>query len=423
MYGLRRFGIKLGLATIKNVLDHLARPQDKFSCIHIAGTNGKGSIASALSSILHASGYRVGLYTSPHLVKFNERICINNEPVSDKEVVASYEAVKQADSNQRESGNREPTFFEFATAMALFEFARQRVDWAIIETGMGGRLDATNVINPKLSVITNISVEHREYLGNTIAEITGEKGGIIKPGIPVITGVKQKNGINVLKKIARAKSARLYRLGDDFRVRRTKSAFTYFGIENVWRDMKKGLMGKHQIENSALALAACEVLSISGQAVLPLKSIKKGLEENRWAGRLEKVSDSPVILLDGAHNLSAARTLADFLSEKYAGKKITLVLGFLDDKPYSAMLSALLPLCSKAVLTKPVIDRALEPQALYTIAKKIITDAIIIQDVAKAVKYAVETASPDEVICIAGSLYVVGEAKEALGENIIDTPI
>ena len=417
MFGLRRFGIKLGLETIKNILQQLGSPQDKFSCIHIAGTNGKGSIASALSSILHASGYKVGLYTSPHLVKFNERICINNKPVSDKEIVASYEAVKKASP-----GKREPTFFEFATAMALFEFARQKVDWAIIETGMGGRLDATNIIKPKLAVITNISLEHQEYLGNTIAEITGEKGGIIKPGIPVITGVKQKNGINVLKKIVREKSARLYILGDDFRVRRTRGAFTYFGIENVWRDMKKGLMGKHQVENSALALAACEALSISGQAVLPLKSIKKGLEENRWAGRLEKVSDSPVILLDGAHNLSAARTLANFLSKKYAEKKITLVLGILDDKPYLAMLASLLPVCSKAVLTKPVIDRALEPKILCEAAKKIIPDAIIIPDAAKAVKYAVETASQDDVICIAGSLYVVGEAKEAL-EKILETDL
>ena len=187
MYGLRRFGIKLGLDTIANILDVLGNPQKNFPCIHIAGTNGKGSIASSLSTILNLSGYKVGMYTSPHLVKFNERICINNIPVLDEEVVESFAAVKNLHSE-----DREPTFFEYTTAMALYVFAKHKVDWAIIETGMGGRLDATNIIEPEVCVISNISKEHQAYLGNTIHEIAGEKGGIIKENIPIVTGVKQK---------------------------------------------------------------------------------------------------------------------------------------------------------------------------------------------------------------------------------------
>ncbi len=187
MYSLRRFGIKLGLSTIKSILHNLDNPQDTYKCIHVAGTNGKGSIAYALSSILRTSGYKVGLYTSPHLVKFNERICINNKPVSDKNIVESYKAV-----NKVIQSDLEATFFELTTAMALYEFNRQKVDWAVIETGMGGRLDATNIIKPVISIISNISVEHQRYLGSTIGQIASEKGGIIKKAVPVITGVKQK---------------------------------------------------------------------------------------------------------------------------------------------------------------------------------------------------------------------------------------
>lgn len=411
MYGLRRFGIKLGLSTIKNIIQGLGNPQDNINYIHVSGTNGKGSVASALATILHLCGYNVGLYTSPHLVRFNERICINNRSISDADVVASYEAVKRV-----HCGDREPTFFEFATAMALYEFGRQNVDWAVIETGMGGRLDATNIIKPELAVITNISLEHKTYLGNTIAEIAREKGGIIKKNVPVVTGVKQKNALSVIKDIAEFQSARIYRFGDAFRVRRNNGTFNYFGIENTWRNMQTGLIGRHQVDNAALILAACEVLN-KNNLNLTLPSIKDGLVQNRWPGRLEIVSRSPLILLDGAHNFIAARNLAKYLSENFSDRNITLVIGILDDKPYTAMLKSLLPLCNRTILTSPKIDRALAPQKLYAIAKKIIPAIHIIPDVEKAIIHAIETASPNDVICIAGSLYVVGEAKEVFEKN------
>lgn len=409
MYRLRRFGIKLELGTIRAILKGLGNPQDGITFIHVAGTNGKGSIASALATILHLSGLNVGLYTSPHLVKFNERICINGLPISDENVVRSYDAVKRV-----HHGKREPTFFEFSTAMAFYEFGRQKVDWAVIETGMGGRFDATNIISPALSIITNISVEHTMYLGHTITQIAGEKGGIIKKNTPVVTGVKQKNAIKVLKSLAQSLAAPLFRYGEAFRVRRNPDAtFNYYGIENIWRQMQTGLIGRHQVDNAAIVLAACEVLNQS-QTKLSLPTIRKGLIQNKWPGRLEVVSKSPLVILDGAHNFIAARNLAKFLSENHTNKNITLVIGILDDKPYASMLQSLLPLCNRVVITAANNDRALPPQTLYDIAKQTVRDTTMIPDVATAVKHAIETASRNDVVCIAGSLYVVGEAKEAL---------
>ncbi|MCK4983916.1 MAG: bifunctional folylpolyglutamate synthase/dihydrofolate synthase, partial [Desulfobacterales bacterium] len=406
MYGLRRFGIILGLETIKRILSALGNPQENFTSIHVAGTNGKGSVASALSSILHESGYKVGLYTSPHLVRFNERICINNCQISDADVVKSYKAVQQV-----HHGDRSPTFFEFATAMALYEFGRQKVEWAVIETGMGGRYDATNIITPAISIITNVSMEHRDYLGNTLAQITREKAGIIKQRTPVVTAVKQKQAQSVVQRVAHKKSAPVFMLGKDFTVRRNRTGyFSYYGIENTWHDLQTPLLGHYQVQNAALALAACELLN-KHKAEISFKSIKNGLTKTRWPGRLEIVSDKPLVILDGAHNLIAARNLSKFLAANLVNRRIILVVGILDDKPYAPMLKSLLPVCSRAIITRAKTDRALPPQKLYATAKKIISDVTTVADVAKAAKHAIETAGPDDVVCIAGSLYVVGEAK------------
>jgi len=414
MYGLRRFGIILELDTIKGILKALGNPQNNFASIHVAGTNGKGSVAAALSSILHQSGYKVGLNTSPHLVRFNERILINNRQISDADVVKSYQAVQQV-----HHGDRSPTFFEFTTAMALYEFGRQGVDWAVIETGMGGRFDATNVIRPAISIITNVSMEHREYLGNTLAQIAREKAGIIKKKTPVVTAIKQKQAQAVVNRVASKKSAPLYILGKHFKVRRQNAGeFSYFGIENTWRHMHTPLLGHYQVENAALALATCELLH-KDKAEISRKNIQDGLTKTRWSGRLEIVSDNPLVILDGAHNLIAARNLARFLSENLPHRRITLVLGILDDKPYAAMLKSLLPVCSRAIITRAKTARALAPQQLYAAAKKIISDVTIIPQVAAAARQAVETAGPDEAVCIAGSLYVVGEAKEAIEKGLL----
>lgn len=414
LYGFQRFGIKLGLSTIKRILAGLGDPQDTFACIHVAGTNGKGSVASTLASILYRSGYKTGLYTSPHLVRFNERIQVNSRPISNEKVVTSYRAIKDA-----HFGKRNPTFFEFTTAMALFEFAAQKVDWAVIETGMGGRLDATNIVNPALSIITNISLEHREYLGNTLTQIAAEKAGIIKKRTPLVTGIRQKKAFAEVKRIAAGKKAPLFRLGTDFKVRRNQGqTFSYYGIRNVWHNLQTALPGSYQVDNAALVLAACELIG-KDNAALTLNNIQEGLSKNLWPGRLEIVSDNPFIILDGAHNLAAARNLAKFMSTNLAGRVITLVVGILDDKPYKAMLKSLLTPVNRVILTRAKIDRALDPRKLYEAAKNLKPDVAIISDVARAIKNAVETTPRHGAICIAGSLYVVGEAKEAFEKGLI----
>jgi len=261
-------------------------------------------------------------------------------------------------------------------------------------------------------------MEHRFYLGSTIAEITGEKGGIIKRDTPVVTGVTQKTAVDVLKRIASEKSAPLYRLGEHFKVRRSKNGqFSYSGIDHQWKNMKTGLPGNHQIDNASLILASCEILMQQG---LPLKldQIKNCLASYAWPGRLEivpaKHKVTPEIIIDGAHNLMAARKLGKFLQQEYSHKKITLVIGILDDKPFESIMQSLLPYCTRVILTEPDIDRRLLAETLMPYTKSIVEDTVIVKKVASAVTHAIETTAPDGAICIAGSLYVVGEAKKAL---------
>ena len=414
MFALRRFGIKLGLATIRRMLSGLDNPQRRYRCIHIAGTNGKGSVASSLAAILTKSGYRVGLYTSPHLVRFNERIQVDGEAISDMQIVRLFRRVQPT-----WAGGREPTFFEFTTAMALAEFARRKVEWAVIETGMGGRLDATNVITPELSLVTNISLEHREYLGDTIDRIAFEKAGIVKRRTPVVTGIRQPSAFSVLSETARQRSAPLYRLGSEFRVRRrADGTFTYSGIEHVWTGLATGLRGDHQVQNAALILAACELL-LPKAPQINIGSIREGLIENRWPGRLEVVSQNPLVVFDGAHNLDAARQLSRWLSKNMKGRALTLVVGILDDKPYRAMLKCLVPLASRVIFTQAKINRALPVQTLVTAAQPMTSGITVITDVAQALKFAVKTAPTGGLTLVAGSLYVVGEAQAAIDNGIV----
>lgn len=409
LYRLQRFGIKLELSTIRRMLAQLGNPQQTYAAVHIAGTNGKGSVAAALASILTSAGYRTGLYTSPHLVCFNERICIDGRQVTDEEVLSAYRTVKQVDP-----GERQPTFFEYTTAMALYLFAQRRVQWAVIETGMGGRLDATNVLAPAVTVITNVALEHRAYLGSRLAQIAAEKAGIIKPQTPVITAVHQPAAIAVIEKTAAAKDAPLFRLKTHFGVRRSgNGTFCYRGMHHRWPAMHTPLQGGHQVENAALTLAACEILKNSGNR-LPREAIRTGLARTRWPGRLEIVRADPLVILDGAHNLIAARRLAGYLAAELKDRPVTLVAGILDDKPYAAMLRCLVPLCRRIVLTRPVIDRALPPSLLLREVKKLGAAATVIEAVPDAVHHAITSAAPHGAVCVAGSLYTVGEARQYL---------
>jgi dihydrofolate synthase/folylpolyglutamate synthase len=289
------------------------------------------------------------------------------------------------------------------------------VDWAVIETGMGGRLDATNVIRPALSVITNISMEHRLYLGGTVEKIASEKAGIIKDRVPVVTGVKQPSARRVIEAAAGAAQAPVHLLGRDFSCRRNRNrgTFDYRGMDAEVRGLRTGLAGDFQTVNAALVCAACEVLRRSGLEITE-ESIRRGLAENRWPGRLEKAADRPMVLLDGAHNLAAAKALSDYMKNELAGRRITLVCGVLDDKPFEKILSDLCRGVTRVILTRARIDRALPPETLAPVARRFVSDVTQIGNVAAAVAHAQETTPETDVIVIAGSLYVVGEAKAYL---------
>lgn len=420
MFQLTRFGIKPGLEIIEHLVDGLDSPHKNYSIIHVAGTNGKGSVCAYLTSILQQSGFRVGTYTSPHLVKFNERICINNTPISDQEVVSLYEAVCLADT-----GKRKATFFEITTAMALYHFSQKKADWVILETGMGGRLDATNVVQPEVSIITNISVEHSQYLGNSIQDIAGEKAGIIKPNTPVVTAVSQDTAMENIQEAAKRNGVPLYQYQRDFSYKSSENnlentkVMNYMGISQHFENIQIPMEGEHQKENLCLALAALELISQKYKAIdsrydFSQEFINKALSHTKWPGRLEILCEKPLVILDGAHNLHAAYMLARYLEQTLKGRLLTLVMGILEDKPYEQMLGYLLPLASKLILTRPKINRSLDTKTLRQAARKYFTGSLQeIDDVASAATHAVETANENEVVCIAGSLYVAGEVKVA----------
>ena len=421
IYKLGRFGIKLELDTIVNILKFLNTPQKNYHLVHVAGTNGKGSTATYIASILQKAGFKTGLYTSPHLVKFNERISIDGELISNDHVVEAYEAVHAADI-----GKRKATFFEITTAMGFYHFSKENVDWAVIETGMGGRFDATNAIEPQVSVITNLSIEHTDYLGNTIKDIAREKAGIIKQNTPVVTGVSQPSGISVIKQIAKEKLSDLFIYKKNFSARKDpkQDTYTYNGLFQSFHHLIKPLPGEHQKEKLSLALAACELIckivkKTDDSYELFEILVKEGLAHAKWPGRLEHVMENPLVILDGAHNLQAARVLGKYLSSTLKNQKLTLVLGILDDKPYEKMLESLVPCAQNIIITKAEIDRSLEPSVLKKAAQRLTKCPVtIIEDVKEAVTHAINISNDEDAVCIAGSLYVAGEAKEKLDNDL-----
>jgi dihydrofolate synthase/folylpolyglutamate synthase len=458
LYGLQKHGIKLGLDNTARLLSLFNNPQEKFHSIHVAGTNGKGSTSAMIASILQAAGFRTGLFTSPHLVSFTERIRINNEEITEGEVIELTEEIKlKVESFKLKVKNKtddikhpifsafEPTFFEFVTVMAFLYFKRNNVEWAVVETGMGGRLDATNVLLPEASVITSVSYDHSEFLGSTIAEIAEEKAGIIKEGVPVVTSEQEASVMDAIKKKADERGAGLFVYGRDFSAAvKTKgmrgSVFSYNGGSSI-EDLVIPLPGRHQVLNASLALKTIEVVSqkpLPNTSRLNPDAIKAGLENIKWHGRLELISENPLVLIDGAHNPSAAKILSDSLREFFLTtySRIILVIGIMSDKDIMGIMKPLLPLASEIILTAPAYERAAAPQKLAECAAEMgFTNTHIAPTVKDAIDMAIklsafspqpsaknsELPTPNsELILITGSFYTIGEAKEILcGRGIL----
>jgi dihydrofolate synthase/folylpolyglutamate synthase len=410
VFDLQKFGIKFGLSSTLDLLARLKIPHAEGRYLHIAGTNGKGSVAAMLSAVLTRAGYPVSLFTSPHLVDFTERFRLRDQDVGRDRLLALINEVRGAVDDAEP-----PTFFEFAAAMAFLYFFQEGADPIILETGMGGRLDATNIVSPLVSVITNISKDHQEHLGEGLMAIAGEKAGIIKPGVPLVTYARQKRVLALFEQRCRELGASLFLGGRDFKSRgRPGGRFAYQGLSLALNDLTVSLPGRHQYLNAALALATLELLQRQGYA-LPEAAIREGLGRTRWPGRLEQVAQDPRVLLDGAHNPAAALTLAQALRRRPGNGRLFLVMGVMADKDVDTILARLLPLAQTVIFTQPRYFRAATPDNLARRAAAYNLETLKVPQVAAAVAQAQALAGPGDRIVVTGSLYTVGEAKEYLG--------
>ena len=425
---LQFFKIKLGLESMSQFLDSVGNPHRGLRFVHVAGTNGKGSVSTTLQTILTKAGYKVGLYTSPHLSCVRERFRIDERFISEETFARQASVIRAA------LGERQITYFEFATALALLWFAEEQVDVAILEVGMGGRLDATNVITPLVSVITNVSMDHEQYLGNTLAAVAFEKAGVIKPGIPVVAGLAADESLAVVAQVCAERKAPLFLLGRDFdAVRGPEGSWEYRGIDHGHSlgNLHCRLKGGYQLGNAALALAALETIAI----ILPVsgEAIRQGLLSVSWPGRLEyfcladgKPVECPAegatgqpslrrYLLDGAHNPAGVESLRDALVSEFGYGHLILVWACMGDKDVAATLTTIAPLAERIIFTRPESERLATPEQLAAILpEEDRSKAQSAPTVKEALTLAADLAQSGDLICVAGSLYLVGAARKIL---------
>ena len=424
IYNLTKYGMKLGLKNINYLLYRLGAPHKKLKVIHVAGTNGKGSTCSLISSILQSAGYKVGLYTSPHLVDFTERFKINNKPIDREKVSELLERIKpsiEKTANAPSYGH--PTFFEVVTSMAFLYFFEEQVDYLVLEVGLGGRLDATNVCEPLISVITHVDYDHMDKLGNSLEEIAREKGGIIKPDGIVISSNQYEEAYNEIRKIADEKNSLVYSTGREISYEIVKSdikgvIFDLKGINHNYKDLHTPLLGRYQADNAATAITAVEALKNKGITISE-KAIRDGLEKVKWTGRLEIIRNNPTLVLDGAHNPSGVKVVRDALKEIFSYQRLILVLAIFSDKDYKKMIQILAPNADLIITTKAKNLRATPPQIIAKEAAQYIDEdkIIVTENIPQAINCALSNSKEDDLICITGSLYTVGEAKRFFKSN------
>jgi dihydrofolate synthase/folylpolyglutamate synthase len=406
LYSLQRFGVKLGLDNIRQLLARLHHPEHSFPAIHVAGTNGKGSVCAALARTLTETGARTGLYTSPHLHSFTERIQVDGRPVAELDVVDLVQELSRL-------GRGVPaTFFEFTTALALRYFQLRQVDWAVLEVGMGGRLDATNAVIPALSIITPVSVDHAEHLGQTLESIAREKAGIIKPGVPVVVGRQEPDALAVIEAVAAQLQAPLFVAERDFRVVARDDGFDYQGRAMTLEGLRPRLAGRHQYDNLSLALAALELLHprVSG---FDRDVVRKGIEGVQWPGRLEFVPGTPPILLDGAHNPAGARALASFLVDRHYGP-LPWAIGLSGLRSPEDVLTPWLPYIAEAYVAEPAVEKAVDAADIADFLRGRKCRAVVCGSPSQALENLCRSWPEAPLAIVAGSLYLVAELRELL---------
>jgi dihydrofolate synthase/folylpolyglutamate synthase len=409
---------KLGLDRVEALLEKLGRPERAFRSVHVAGTNGKGSTAAMIEAGLRAAGRRTGLYTSPHLVRINERIQVNGVPISDSDFCVAFEAVQQAVEQLLASGAIElhPTYFECVTAMAFRHFRCAGVEDAVVEVGLGGRLDATNVLLPAVAVITPIDFDHEAFLGKAATTIAAEKAGILKTGVPAVFAPQRPESEEILDARARELGITVLRASRDWRAKHVRNEQGYYRFEAVGPAGRRinaalSLAGEHQVMNALVAIAALDLLGVAPQAM------ERGLQEARWPGRLEEIRLAPCgpgILLDGAHNPAGARSLARHIQKHYAGRGLWLIYGAMRDKAVDEVAGILFPLAEEVFLTCVSQSRAVSPRTLADLVGHHHLRIQMTDDLPAALDNARSRAADSDIILITGSLFLVGEAKALL---------
>jgi dihydrofolate synthase/folylpolyglutamate synthase len=418
LFNQKRSGRKRELKNVQHLLRQIDDPEKRFRSIHVTGTNGKGSTTAMVASILKTAGYRVGMFTSPHLSNFSERIVVNGEQIPAEEVVRIIEEITPlVDRMSRDPELGHLSFFEIATCIALKYFREREVDFAVLEAGMGGRVDATNVVHALISVITNVSLEHTETLGKTVLEIAREKAGIIKEGGVLITATEDDDVFSLFKEICDEKRAKIFRVGSDIRFRKLRSnlegqTFQLNGLVNRFDELVIPLLGDHQLLNAASAVGAVEALSFYDISI-PLKAIMEGLRAVRWPGRLEIMQRQPLVVVDCAKDAEGARALKETLLKDFVYDKLTMVVSISSDKNIAAMIAQLAEAASQFIITShSVMGRAADPVRIAEEVEMHSKPYEIVTDVKSAVRRALELASSNDMVCVTGSVFLAGEARE-----------
>ncbi|MED4268836.1 bifunctional folylpolyglutamate synthase/dihydrofolate synthase [Geobacillus stearothermophilus] len=426
IHGRLRLGIKPGLKRMEWMMEQLGHPERRVRAVHIGGTNGKGSTVAYLRSILQAAGYSVGTFTSPYVEQFNERISINGQPIRDEEIVELVQTIKPLADELEQTELGGPTEFEVITAMMLYYFGKQNIqDIVLIEVGLGGRLDSTNIIYPLLSVITNVSYDHMNILGDTLGQIAAEKAGIIKSGVPLVTAVKEPEAWEVIAKTAAERKAKTYRLGVDFTVSDRQATvegeqFSLVTPFAEYRDLRIQMPGAHQVENAAVAVMAAELLRLGYSFLIDPEHIADGLATAAWPGRFERVSDSPLIILDGAHNEAGIRSLVETVRAHYPDKRVHVLFAALTDKPLERMIQLLDELADTITFTTFDFPRAAAAEQLYALSSH--RHKATVHRWKKWIGEQKTRLSAQEMLLITGSLYFISEVKKSLcKKNLLST--
>ena len=420
IHGALKFGIKLGLENITTLLDLMGNPHKKLKYVHIAGTNGKGSTSSFISSILMEAGYKVGVFTSPYLERFTERIRVGTDEISESDIARITEFISGKINIMIELGYNHPTEFEIVTALAMQHFYEKSCDIVVLEVGLGGRFDSTNVIDTSLvSVITAIGYDHMKILGNTLSEIAFEKAGIIKPSGEVVLYSQPREAEKVIDDICAERGAKLHKVDfSNIEIANWSEDGQVFHYKKL-RDLKISLIGRHQTRNAVMAIEACKIVSQKGYPVSET-AIRRGLENAKWPGRMEIIKKEPLFIIDGAHNAQGAEILREALDTYFPDRRRIFIFGVLRDKDYMSIIKTVIPGAYAVIAVTPASDRALPAEELAIVLKPYCKNVLVNDTIEGAVREAYRLSSKNDIICAFGSLYYIGIIRSILREKPLE---